>query len=177
MNKLINEIKSRYKLDDGSVVDEFVCWNGGRTSFDERKSNMLYMQRHSAVNFERRLILDGGNEVIIPVYEEPYFLSDRTGVLIVFDERPSKFGRQDAPWFFGFPHNAAIYNADGALRFQLENPHGAGSYIGAVHYAVTPNNPPALGVLVGAVGHDPEWLYLVDPNSPKLIPTGKWIRY
>jgi len=177
VTQLISEVRTRWKLDDGVVFEEFVRWDGACTSFDEQKNNMLYKQKHVVISFERLLVLDGGFEISIPVHETPYLLSDRTGVLVVFEQEPSKFNCPEAPWFFDFPNNAAIYNADGSLRFQLHNPEGEGSYIGAVHYAAMPNHPDALGVLVGTVGHDPEWLYLVDCNSPEIISTGKWIRY
>jgi hypothetical protein len=42
-----------------------------------------------------------------------------------------------------------------------------------MHSGAIPEHPDKLGVLIGTVGHEPEWLYLVDPNSPEAIFTGK----
>ncbi|MFJ2711178.1 hypothetical protein ACIOZM_09820 [Pseudomonas sp. NPDC087346] len=138
---------------------------------------MIYAQEHKVISVRQALVLDSGVEVDIPIHEPLNILPDRTGVLVVFNKVPSKFSRPQAPWFFAFPHNAAIYNADGSLRFQLHSREGESSYIGAIHCGAMPEHPEMLGVLIGTVGHDPEWLYLVDPGSPELIPTGKWIRY
>jgi len=166
-----------WEFDDGLLFESFRRWDGTSTSFEDKKRNLLYAQKHVVVGFEQYLVLENGVEVRLPIHETPYILEDRTGVLVVFDEKPSKFSTPGFPWFFNCPNNAAIYNADGSLRFQLESSYGIGSYIGIVHHTATPENPNALGVLVGTLGHDPEWLYLVDPDNPKLISTGKWIRY
>lgn len=177
MTQLISEVRTKWEFDDGVLFEQFVSWDGTSTNFNDTKNNVLYAQEHVVVRFERYLVLENGVELRLPVSDMPYILEDRTGVLVLFDEKPSKFDTPEFPWFFNCPDNAAIYNADGSLRFQLQSSHGIGSYIGAVHRTATPENPNALGVLVGTLGHDPEWLYLVDPDSPKLIPTGKWIRY
>ncbi|MFJ2711180.1 hypothetical protein ACIOZM_09830 [Pseudomonas sp. NPDC087346] len=177
MTALINKIITVLELENGVVFERFVRWDGVRTCFEDIKKYILCSGKYEVIKRRQYLVLDNGAEVEIPVHEVLNLLPDRTGVLVVFAEEPSKFNCPEFPWFFNFPNNAAIYNADGSLRFQLQSSHGEGSYIGAVHYAAMPNNPDALGVLVGSVGHDPEWLYLVGPNSLKLIPTGKWVRY
>jgi hypothetical protein len=177
MIEMISEVRTRVEFDGGQLFERFVRWDGACTSFDELKKNMIYAQEHKVVSVRQVLVLNSGVEVSVPIHEALNMLPDRTGVLVVFDKEPSKFSSAEAPWFFDFPNNAAIYNADGTLRFQLHNPEGKGSYIGAVHSGAMPNHADTLGVLVGTVGHDPEWLYLVDCNSPELIHTGKWIRY
>ncbi len=177
MSQLISEIRTMCEFDDGLLFESFRRWDGTSTSFEDTKRNLLYALEHVVVGFEQYLVLESGVEVRLPVHEAAYILEDRTGVLVVFNEKPSKFSTPEFPWFFNCPNNAAIYNADGSLRFQLESTQGTGSYIGAVHHTATPENPNALGVLVGTLGHDPEWLNLVDPDNPKLISTGKWIRY
>ena len=177
MMQLISEVRTRREFDDGQLLEQFVRWDGVCTGFDELKKNMIYAQEHRVVSVKQVLVLNSGVEISMPVHERLNLLPDRTGVLVVFDKEPSKFSCPEAPWFFGFPNNAAIYNADGSLRFQLYNPEGENSYIGAIHTGAMPDHPDTLGVLVGTVGHDPEWLYLVDCNSPEIISTGKWIRY
>lgn len=177
MNSLIACVRSEVTHADGTVFEEFYDWQGGRTDFEVEMEHLRYVKVSPVVKVVRFIVSEGGAAVQVSVAGTPCILPDRTGVLVVFDKEPSTFSCPEAPWFFDFPNNAAIYNADGSLRFQLRNPQGEGSYIGAVHSGAMPNHPDALGVLVGTVGHDPEWLYLVDCNSPKLICTGKWIRY
>jgi hypothetical protein len=173
----VYEVVTRREFDDGFVSDQFVRWDGVSSSFEEIKQNILYVEKHKVVALRQRLVLDSGAEVDIPIFGTLHILPDRTGVLVIFEKEPSRLGVSHAPWFFSFPNNAAIYNVDGSLRHQLCNPYGKNSYIGAIHSGAMPDHPDKLGVLIGTVGHEPEWLYLVDPNSPQLISTGKWIRY
>lgn len=177
MKRLVEEIRTKKITLDGKVFEDFFDWKGNMTELEVRKAQAAYFEIHPIVKVEKYIVLDGGQQVILPFVNIPKILPDRTGVLVVFEQHPSKFSCCEAPWFFDFPSNAAIYNADGSLRFQLHNPAGSDSYIGAVHTGAMPDHPDTLGVLVGTVGHDPEWLYLVDCNNPEIISTGKWIRY
>ncbi|MGF6668791.1 hypothetical protein [Pseudomonas monsensis] len=177
MKQLIKEVRTIWEFEGGAGFEQFVRWDGTRTSFDEIKKSMANTKNLALKGFKRLLILDDDVEISIPVEEIPHILSNRTGVLVIFEEKPTKLSCSIAPWFFECPNNAAIYNADGSLRFQLQSPYGIGSYIGAVHHSASQNYPESLGVLVGSLGHQPEWLCSIDPNSPKLIPTGKWVRY
>ncbi|MBK5529028.1 hypothetical protein JFT91_14385 [Pseudomonas sp. TH08] len=177
MIDLVACIKNKVVHADGSVFESFYDWQGHRTDFEVEMAQVKYRRVSEAVELRTYIVSDKGSEIIFSAAGIPCILPDRTGVLVVFDEESSELDSPYAPWFFVYPHNAAIYNTDGTLRFQLHNPHGKGSYIGAIHSGAMPEHPNTLGVLIGTVGHDPEWLYLVDPETPKLIPTGKWIRY
>ncbi|MBK5374452.1 hypothetical protein JFT81_07385 [Pseudomonas sp. TH43] len=177
MKDLISEVRLTDEYEGGHTFHEFVRWDGACTSFEERKKNMIYAQEHKVISVRQALVLDSGVEVEMPINESIIILPDRSGVLVVFGQEPYKLSSRETPWFFGYPNNAAIYNADGTLRFQVHNPYGENSYIGDIHSGAMPEHPNALGVLIGTVGHEPEWLYLVDPDAPKLVPTGKWIRY
>jgi len=174
---LVSEVVTRREFGNGLVSEQFVRWDGASSSFDEIKQNIRYAQEHKVVSFRQKMVLESGAEIHIPILETLHILPDRSGVLVIFEKEPSRFSVPHAPWFFSFPNNAAIYNVDGKLRYQLFNPYGESSYIGAIHSGAMPDHPDTLGVLIGTVGHDPEWLYLVDPAGPTLIPTGKWIRY
>ena len=150
---------------------------GGRTAFEVEMAQVKHVDVSEVIEKRTYIVSDSGSEVVFLAAGIPYIMPDRTGVLVVFKEKPQRFSSAEAPWFFVYPHNAAIYDDDGTLRFQLYNPDGEGSYIGAIHTGAMPEHPEAFGVLVGTVGHEPEWLYLVNPDSPELISTGKWIRY
>ncbi|MHC8390865.1 hypothetical protein ACYZTM_23120 [Pseudomonas sp. MDT2-39-1] len=177
MNSLVACVRREMTHADGTVFQEFYDWNGGRTDFEIEMEHLKYLKVSPVVKSVRFIVSEDGQVIEFVGSGIPYILPDRTGVLVVFEKDPSGFRCSEAPWFFSFPDNAAIYNADGSLRFQLKNPEGEGSYIGAIHSGAMPDHPDTLGVLVGTVGHGPEWLYLVDCNNPELISTGKWIRY
>lgn len=177
MVDLIERVRKVVLHADGKVSESFYDWQGRGTDFEVRKAQGQHVSVSKVVEIRTYLVSDSGSEALFRGAGFPCILPDRTGVLVVFDDKPSKFDCPDAPWFFGFPHNAAIYNVDGSLRYQLENPHGEGSYIGAVHQDITQDAQPALGVLVNEIGKNPEFLCLVDPESSKLISTWKWIRY
>ena len=60
--------------------------------------------------------LDDGKRIVFPFMDIAAILPDRTGVLVVFS------GQDKSGAYFPEPDNAAIFNADGTLRFRLENP-------------------------------------------------------
>ncbi|MDD0968586.1 MULTISPECIES: hypothetical protein [Pseudomonas] len=177
MNNLVCCVRNEIVHADGTVFERFYDWQGCSTDFEVEMKQLRHINVSPVVDMVTFIVKEDGAEVRFLAAGIPYILPDRTGVLVVFQQEPNRFKCPKAPWFFGYPNNAAIYNADGSLRFQLCNPYGEGSYIGAMHSGAMPGHPNSVGVLVGTVGHDPEWLYLVDSDNPKLIPTGKWIRY
>lgn len=136
------------------------------------------------------LILEDGSRVILPFVGLTYRTPDRTGVIALFE--PGQYLKSDGSDHFPYPNNAAIFNADGTLRFQLHNPQGAGSYIGSLHtrtilrptnqYGATAGPDYAepikqFGVLIGGIGHPPEWFYAFDGIDPELKSTGQWVRF
>ena len=102
-------------------------------------------------------------------------LADRTGVVVIFDR--GTYTYPDGSDIFSKPNNAAIFNADGSLRFQLVLPHG--DRIAAMHGGAMPEKfDGMLGVLMAThPDSPPEWAFAVDPNSPQLIETRQWVRY
>lgn len=133
-------------------------------------------------------VLADGERVPLAVAARPCLLPDRSGVLVIHPEAPA--ATPDPGWLAP-PHNAAIHDADGGLRFRLVNPLGEGSYLhspfsrtlthAAGPYGQVLGELPApvheFGVLAGACGHPPEWFLRFDGHSPGLQRTGLWVRY
>ena len=133
-----------------------------------------------------QLLLSNQALVQLPADEIAHILPDRTGVLVVFDATtpPVIEGLPD----FHSPHNAAIFNADGRLRFRLNVSQGL--YIrspfnrtltetdGDLSTKREPINPPQeqYGVLVGHEGHLPDQFFLFD-GTAELKATNFYVKY
>lgn len=107
-------------------------------------------------------------------------LPDRSGVLAIFSH--GEYVDPDGTDVFPAPNNAAVFNADGFLRFQVRIPRGReGFRIGGLYGAAgaLPGKFSDYLSVVVAVAADapPEWGYAVDPNNPELIETGQWTRW
>ena len=173
------------------------------TDGDDRDGDTLWFNVRALpkpkVTLGAQMWLDDGEMIRLPFKSQASILPDRTGVLVWFES--GEYVNPDGTEVFPKPNNAAIYNADGSLRFQLRLPQGdyPTGRIGGIHsgsvpsddairsfltrYGIPLDNMPEsfddmLGVVV-ATHHDsyPEWVYLVDPSSPELIPTGQWVRW
>jgi hypothetical protein len=70
------------------------------------------------------LVLDDGTRVLMDTCARPKILRDRSGVIVISDESDSNHSLRH----FEAPNNAAIYNADGTLRFQLISPEQGNSW-------------------------------------------------
>lgn len=113
--------------------------------------------------------------VLLPTNEIAHILPDRSGVLVLFkaDDAPRGELTHYAP-----PGNAAIFNADGSIRFQLQNPFGAvGSFRAALHNRLA-NGVVELGVRVCPSDYPAcETVYTVDGSTPDLIKQlPRWVR-
>lgn len=69
------------------------------------------------------ILLDDNTRLTLGVDAIPYIFPDRKAVLVIFGDKSPEDLTLD---YFPPPHNAAVYNADGSLRFQLQNPLGEG---------------------------------------------------
>lgn len=149
---------------DGSVVD-------ADEAFLDRRN--LAPPKGEVESF---LILTDGTRVTLPFCCIAYRIPDKTGVVAIFE--PGQCLNAQGEDMFPRPHNAAIFNADGSLRFQLKA-NGLVHRIAAFHGGAMPDRyANHMGVLIAA--HDeaqPEWVYAVDLTQPELIPTGQWVRY
>lgn len=102
-------------------------------------------------------------------------LPDREGVLGIFPKGwcVDKTGAD----VFAQPNNAAIFNADGSLRFQLEALDKTVHHIALAHGALEGQFLGMMGVNVAFDElHPPEQIFAVDPLSPVLIPTSMKVR-
>ena len=105
----------------------------------------------------------------------PHLLPNRTGVLIVF---ASSTPLPHASVHFLPPHNAAVINADGSLRFQLKNPCGdEGSFRTVVSHRF-PDGSFEVGVRACPRSYPAcETVYIVDGTTDDLSKqTPRWVR-
>lgn len=126
----------------------------------------------------QKLLLDNKAEVLLPFLDFAWILPDRTGALVLFKE--GEYTHPDGSDVFPKPNNAAIYNADGSLRFQLQLPAGAiADRIGGVHSGGMPEKfKDMMGVVIATHPESyPEWVYAVDPTQPELIDVHQWVRW
>ena len=123
--------------------------------------------------------LEDGTKVSFKFDEIARIIPDRTGVLVIFE--PGSYTHPDGTDVFPAPNNAAIYNADGSLRFQLRIPLGhIVDRIAAIHGGaiVSPKFKDMMGVLIATDKRGPpEYVYVIDPSQPELISTGQWVRW
>jgi len=133
------------------------------------------------VNVGSELWLDDGRKIRFPFSAQPKILPDQTGVVVIFDDGKRKYTHPDGTDVFPAPNNAAIYNADGSLRFQLRIPLGhIVDRIAAIHGGaiVSPKFKDMMGVLIATDKRGPpEYVYVIDPSQPELISTGQWVRW
>lgn len=119
--------------------------------------------------------LESGEVVKLPYNEYTDIIPDRTGVLMIFSDNSE--GLKEFPK----PNNAAIYNADGSLRFQLKAPKGWPiDRIHGVHVSKISSGKYAgmMEVLIATSSlHQPDCAWILNPNQPELIPTYQDVRY
>jgi len=150
-------------IEDGSPLSAMTL----RAGLDDLVSPMQKIMSY--------MLLDDGSKVRLPFIEITCIIPDRTGIIAIFN--PGQYLKPDGTDFFSYPNNAAIFNADGRLRFQLECDYG--HRIAAFHSgSMKPQYKGMMGVLMAThADSPPEWVYAVDPTSPKLIRTGQWVRW
>ena len=133
---------------------------------------------------ETGLLLEDGAYVALPFCALAWIIPDRTGVLVIF--KSGSYTHPDGSDVFPCPNNAAIFNADGSLRFQVRF---ASSLAGRADYIIDrtftrtithktlpigrvgePINPPIVqfGVLVGTKQHPPESFYVLNTETGEL---------
>lgn len=179
MKELIVSVKTEIHCSDGKV---FVTLRKKDSIIDleawaiEREHTQIF----PIVKIRQFLILNNGNEIALPIDEVLNLLPDQTGVLVVFNKEPSKFSEvKEEPYFFKQPHNAAIYNIDGSLRFRLKNPLGEGTFILGINGSSPIKYPECLGVLVKSLNEQTSFvsLFALDCNSPNLTDAQQEIKY
>jgi len=149
---------------------------------DERDGELRWAEVKSLplprVELGSELLLDDGERIRLPFTALPWILPDHTGVLVLFNN--GEYTNPDGSDVFPKPNNAAIYNADGTLRFQLKLPAGTvADRIGGVHSGGLPERFNGMMGIVVASHHEgpPEWVYAIDPSQAELIATNQWVRW
>lgn len=125
--------------------------------------------------YQTAIVLENGERVLLPTNETPRILPNRTGVLVIFE---AKKAAPEKCLSLSEPDNAAIFSADGSLRFRLKNPAGKdGSFRAVVSLSLADGTP---GLGVRACPKDwpvCENVYVVDGTTDDLskqIP--RWVR-
>ncbi|MBU5615830.1 hypothetical protein KPY62_01675 [Psychrobacter sp. TAE2020] len=173
---LIEEVLIKSTCDDGQLFIE--------SSLDQNKGSGLYThlsKGHKVISSKRFIKLADGQEISIPISNIIELLPDRTGFIVIYKEQPSKFSQATSyPWFFKYPNNAAVYNADGSLRFQIKLTDNLKSSLYIESFAQESiEHPDKNSVTINSTSN-PIYsfytLFAVDPTNPQLIETSQKIR-
>ena len=172
MTSLVKQVIGVWQGADGSIAE--MIYDGSpldaMTLFEKVESLPDPARKISAY-----LLLENEERSVLPFIGVAYMLPDRTGVVAIFE--PGQYVKEDGTDHFPQPNNAAIFNADGSLRFQLKL-DWKGGRIEAFHGGAMPRSyKDHLGVVIAThPDAPPEWVYAIDPNKPELISTGQWVR-
>jgi hypothetical protein len=175
VTKLIQAVAAIWQGADGATVE--VIYDGDDRNAMERLApidQLISPKKDVALKFR----LNDGSAVDLPFLGAAYLLPDRTGAVAIFE--PGQYIKPDGTDRFPAPNNAAIFNADGSLRFQLIVPERNFAHrIAAFHRGAMPKKWEGYMGLLIATHPDalPEWVYAIDPSRPELISTGQWVRY
>jgi hypothetical protein len=112
MNKLISKVIGVWRGADGTLGEVTYDSHDGMGKGWEAVDVLIRPIREIQIV----CVLEDGARVVFPFMDIAAILPDRTGVLVVFS------GNYKSEMQFAEPDNAAIFNADGTLRFRLENP-------------------------------------------------------
>lgn len=173
---LIRDISIQSTCEDGQFFKE--------SYINKNKGSEIYThlsKGHKVVSSKRYIILDSGQEIFIPVTNLIEMLPDRTGFMVIYDETPNKFSEAKSyPWFFERPNNAAVYNSDGSLRFQVILTRNLNNDLYIDGFAQPSiEHPDKISVLINSITNPELYfrqLYAVDPNNPDLIETKQKIQ-
>ena len=172
MTKLVDQVVGRWQDSDGAIAE--LIYDGDTRDAITGRAPLKHLKR-PMTKVAMYLRLNDGTTTPLPFVAEVYILPDRTGVVARFE--PGEYVSREGRDHFPAPNNAAIFNADGSLRFQLKARYG--DRIAAFHGGAMPKQWEGyMGVLIAThPDAPPEWVYAVDPSSPELISTGQWVRY
>lgn len=174
MTAHISQVVNVWRDTGGSTAE--VIWDGSNLSSTEKWKCVKELDEPKK-QISSYLLLEDGTRSYLPFIDgSAYLLPDRTGVVAIFE--PGGYTKPDGTDHFPAPNNAAIFNADGSLRFQLRT-DSVVHRIAAVHSgSMPPRFANFMGVLIASHENSPpEWVYAIDPDNPQLIPTYQWIRW
>lgn len=173
--KLIKELYTTKEYNDGAV---FTSMNYPNFE-DIVPENYFFQGPDKIFNIEKKIIYEDGNEYVLPISDNIEVLPDQTGFIVIYGEEPFKYSEYKSyPWFFEHPNNAAIYNADGSLRCQLENPLEHGYIFMFAQSSMKYPDLPSVILDSDQFQHDGSLynLWAIDINTGKLLKTGQKIR-
>jgi hypothetical protein len=163
-----------YQGADGSIACYWL--DGGLQDFEQRwhEVDALPAPKRDVQSF---LVLDNDVEIRLPFKNSPYILPDRSGVLVIFS--PGSYVDAQGRDIFAAPNNAAIFNADGSLRCQVQSGKLGFISIHSLHSMQLSGKFQGMaGVLVtDYADHPPEWEYAIDLQTGQMQSTGQWVRY
>ena len=167
------------------------AWDGQEATVFTDGDNRDGVERWAAVQalpeprveVATELCLENLQRVRLPFTELAWVLPDRTGVVVIF--KKGSYVNADGSDVFPMPNNAAIYNADGSLRCQVQFSGATASadYIIERPFTRTithktlpigrrgePIDPPIVqfGVLVGTRDQPPEKFFVLNTESGEL---------
>jgi hypothetical protein len=121
MIELISKVVGVWQGAGGQQAEIIYDGPGGLSKERWEAVDRLPSPRRSVQTF---LVLDSGRWIALPCNELAHILPDRPGVLVVFGEQMGVIPNvaDVSP-----PHNAVVFNADGSVRFVLQNPFGNGA--------------------------------------------------
>lgn len=161
---------------------ESVLYPNDQSSLEEDVKRWKHISVHKTIDIKKFLTCSDGSSYEIPFSETISVLPDRTGFITIFGDKPSEFSKiKTYPYFFEKPNNAAIYSADGSLRFQLTKPIGDPNehfYMLQGHSVTYPDFP----TVILQSDEQPNTsgfynLYAIDPDNPEIINTGRMIKF
>lgn len=171
MSSLVVQVFGVWRGADGRTAE--VIYEGSRLSGPERWAEVRRLLAPK-IEINTEMELDTGERIVLPTTEIAHLLPDRTGVLVLFRSNQEASNGS----CFLEPDNAAIFNSDGSLRFQLKNPNGEESSFRAVVAMTLPDGSRGLGVRACPLSYPAcESVYVVDGSTDDLskqIP--KWVR-
>ena len=172
MSALVSKVVGLWRGADGKTAE--VAYEGSDKSGPENWAT-VYALIAPRINYQTAIELDEGVRILLPTNEIGHVLPDRSGVLVLFkaDRAPQGNLMHHLP-----PNNAAIFNADGSLRFQLQNPFGASGSFRAALRNRRSDGVVELGVRVCPMSYPVcETVYVLDGSTPdisKQLP--RWVR-
>lgn len=172
MRVLVSKVLGLWRGADGKTAE--VGYEGSDRDHPRRWADVDALLE-PRMQFQTAIELDDGTRVLLPTNEIAHILPDRSGVLVLFkaDDAPQGELMHYAP-----PNNAAIFNADGSLRFQLQNPWGKYGSFRAVLHNRRPDGVIELGVRACPMSYPVcETVYVLDGSTPdisKQMP--RWVR-
>lgn len=175
MNALVNKVIGLWRGATGDLAE--VVYEGGNEGGLEK---WIAVQSLIApcINYQTEIELQDGRRVSLPANEIAHILPDRTGVLVLFSKSLASFDSAEELIHCAPPDNAAVFNADGSLRFQLKNPAGKNGSFRAVVSLSLADGTRGLGVRACPKDWPAcEDVYVVDGSTDDLsrqIP--RWVR-